>query len=173
VSSFVGDRSGIESIPAGKGAIPLGGERASRLILSAVWPHCTPAVRRALAASAPGADRLDTRVLLGALVAVTPAGAGGSILRQLAREEGVDLPRPDLPARAAGSPPERAVSPTVRETLSFFRMHHLRPITAIRLAVRLLEIGTGEVVQSLEAGGRLSRYLRGLRAVSSPEEPTS
>lgn len=133
------------------------------MTLSTVWSHCAPSVRRAFTAAARRADRADTRVLLGALASITPVREGGDILDDLGREPSVNLPAVSDPGAAPDEPPEVELSPAVRETLKFFRYHRLRPVSPVRLAVRLLEISAGETVKSLEAAGRLQPYLGRLR----------
>lgn len=145
------------------------------MALSTVWIHLTPSARRAFAAAARSSERVDVPRLLGALAAVTPGGDGGDILAELAEEEGLAVPGDSSSGPAPDDPPTVELAPAVREALTFFRYHRIRPISPARLAVRLLEIGTGETVQSLEASGRLKPYLRRLRAFdgSSPEDDSS
>lgn len=140
--------------------------------LSTVWIHCTPSVRRAFAAAARRSGRVDVPLLLGTLAAVTPGEEGGDILVELADGEGLVTPGVSASGSAPEQPPTVELAPAVREALTFFRYHRIRPISPVRLAVRLLEIGTGETVQSLEASGRLKPYLQRLRAFdgSSPED---
>lgn len=145
------------------------------MTLSTVWIHCTPSVRRAFAAAARRSERVDVPLLLGAMASVTSEEDGGDILADLAREEELVTPGGSASDPAPEEPPGVELAPAVREALTFFRYHRIRPISPVRLAVRLLEIGTGETVQSLEASGRLKPYLERLRAFdgSSPEDDPS
>lgn len=126
----------------------------------------TPTVQRAFRRAARDSDRVGTRRLLGALAGLTPDDEGGEVLRQLRDEADVNLPEISTTDGVYEGPPEVIqVSPTVRETLNFFRFHHMRPIDPVALALRLLEIGAGETVKALEADGRLKTYLQRLRSL--------
>lgn len=134
--------------------------------LSSVWTYMTPTVQRAFRRAARNSDRVDTRRLLGALAGLTSDDEGGEVLRQLRNEADVNLPEVSAADEVYEGPPETIeVSPTVRETLNFFRFHHMRPIDSVTLSLRLLEIGAGEIVKALEADGRLKTYRQRLRSL--------
>lgn len=126
-----------------------------------LWPYFTPEVKRALRSSCAEYDRLHTRLVLGALSDLGEDHPVGRILAEVESEAGVALKHPSRWLERPDPFPdvEPALSPCVRETLNFFRVHGIRSITPARLALRLLQIGSGSTVRALEEKGVLRTFL--------------
>jgi len=135
--------------------------------LSEVWDYFNPEVQQVFSSLALEYDRIRTKSLLGGLSKL-PNNEAAEILEDIEREAGVDLILPEQMITEVGEcPDDLTFSPCVKETLNFFRVHQLRPVTVANLALRLLQIGTGSTVMELEESGHLRDIRSRLEAITA------
>lgn len=135
--------------------------------LADVWGYLDTDVKRLMRTVAPGAERVNTRRLLGAMAQFPGDRVVSRILRETFREADLRLPAPEEFAEDSEPVPEGMdFSPSVHETLNFFRLHRIRPVGVAQFARRLLEIGTGETVRALEEKGMLATTIKDLEQAS-------
>jgi hypothetical protein len=134
-----------------------------------VWHYLDDDVKRAIQALVSSGTELRTSTLLPSLAKVAEQRDSQAVLCEILEESGIDFDYPESIPDNAGSPPEDiSFSPCVHETLNFFRMHQIRSVSVEELARRLLQIGTGSTVRSLEEQGLLEKSIEQLEeAVSS------
>ncbi|MFB6347274.1 MAG: hypothetical protein ABEK50_16240 [bacterium] len=130
--------------------------------LHQVWDSLTDSVKIAIRSVTFQNSRIRTRALLGALSDL-PDAPSAEILSRVERESGVELIHPDDLARdPEPCPGDVTFSPCVKETLNFYRIHHMRDVTPANVALRLLQIGSGSTVRELESAGYLSSLQQSL-----------
>ena len=132
--------------------------------ISRVWKYLTPEVKEAFVRLAKKHDYIDTSILLGVLK-LTSKPIVTSILDDLENELEEDL-IDSLEGGDLGEtlePPENlSFSPCVKEVLNFYQIHQLQPVSAADLALRLLQIGPGSLVNKLEKQSGLQDYQQSL-----------
>jgi hypothetical protein len=132
--------------------------------LSEVWEAFTPDLRRVFSAVARENDRARTKAMLGALSDLE--GELGEVLSRIETEADVSLIHPEtMPDEPGSCPDDLSFSPCVKEALNFFRIHQIRPITPEKLALRLIQIGTGSTIMALEQAGYLASLRQDIEAL--------
>lgn len=136
------------------------------LKLSEVWNYLNQDLKRAIRSAAIGRSRIRTRSLLGAMAALSDEAPGSQIIRNLQKCTGVEFESPNrMTENTEPAPEDVDLSPCVQETLNFFRHHQIRSVNPADLASRLLQIGTGSTVRSLEREGILNETIERLDEV--------
>ncbi|MFB6226710.1 MAG: hypothetical protein ABEH89_00095 [bacterium] len=130
------------------------------MVLSDVWDYLDDPVKRAFRSVGAESDRVRTRKLLGALALMSDTEPASRIVRDIQDQEGISLDMPEELVGDPNGPPDiNDLSPCVRETLEFFKMHRIRQVSTARLATRLLQLGRGSTVRALEQEGVLDDYV--------------
>lgn len=126
--------------------------------LRSIWPDMEEVIQLAIGSIARDSSRIRTRALLGALMDCSH-GELHRILSEMEDELNDGFIHPEEVQEEVGSAPaELEFSPCVKEVFNFFRIHELKPIRAVDLSLRLLQIGTGSTVRELEGAGYLYDY---------------
>ncbi len=133
--------------------------------LQTVWNDLDEDCQRVIRTVANPDRMLEGEDVLGAIARLErPVG---ELLESLNRDHELGLSVPDRLEPPGEEPPEDVVlSAHMRETLNFFRIHRLRPIRPESLALRLLQMSSGDVDRKLEATGRFQEILADLEVLA-------
>jgi hypothetical protein len=135
------------------------------LDLSDVWNYLGSEVKRAIKTVTANQDHIRTRNLLAALAVVSKETNDDELLLSILKESSIKFHSPQSLSEEVDPVPESIdLTPAVKETLDFFRMHKIRSVSVNDFARRLLQIGTGSTVRSLEDEGRLDTAIQRLEA---------
>ncbi len=144
------------------------------LNLPEVWNYLESDVKRAITVVARDNDYLRTRTLLPALAVASRERGETTVLREILDESELEFRYPsDLPDPPESVPEPVEMTPAVEETLNFFRLNQIRSVTSYDLARRLLEIGTGSTVLSLEEEGLLDEAIKRLGSIPQDKSSSS
>lgn len=132
-----------------------------------VWNYFTPDVKRVFTGLAGEHDRVRTKSLLGALLDVSEENTA-AVLSRIESDGDTELIHlRKIPDESGACPEGLTFSPCVKESLNFFRIHQLRPVTSADLALRVLQIGTGSTVMALERAGILTELQEDLQQLAT------
>lgn len=132
--------------------------------LREVWQSFTDDVKRVFSAISKDSDRARTKRVFGAIAELSSETA--EVVQRIENEADVPLIHPEsLPEEPGECPDDLEFTPCVKEALNFYRIHQLRPITVANLSLRLLQIGTGDTVMTLEKKGYLSEVRSSLESL--------
>ena len=138
------------------------------MVLDSVWNNLDDTVKRAIVSVAAAHDRVDTRKLLAALLAVSDVDSVRDLIQDMRDVAGVDLPSVEpVDDEVGDAPVDLMLSPAVKEALSFFNMHRIRNVSPANLIVRLLQLSGDEFTLSLDKQERLSDYINEFRNLQS------
>lgn len=131
-----------------------------------VWKYLEPEVKMAICSVAEESKKLDTPNFLGALAEVPDDDPGSEILARIESNSSVSFDHPkSVVTSTEPIPKDLEFSSFVKETLNFFGQHQIRSVSVAELATRLLQLGRGSTVRTLEKENKLQVAIEELNAV--------